>query len=234
MITCACSWSAITTWTRPGSSAPPSTARGAELAVHLVPDDGPLPALDGVDHVIVLGAAWSVYDEASIGDWIGDRAGLAAPGRPGRRARARHLLRRPGPVRGAGRRGHARAPARDRLDHRRDTGPRRDRARPVAGVPRGPVPAAAGRPHPGPQRGVRPGLRAPRQPRPFSFTPRSTAAQLKRWLDGGADATAAQQAGQDPVEFLAETTAREAAAAQRADRLVAAALRLARAQLAAR
>ena len=26
-------------------------ARGAALAVHLFPDDGPLPALDGVDHV---------------------------------------------------------------------------------------------------------------------------------------------------------------------------------------
>jgi hypothetical protein len=53
-------------------------------------------------------------------------------------------------------------------------------------------------------------------------------------LDGGADATAARHAGQDPVQFLAETTAREADAAERADRLVAAALRLARAQLAAR
>ena len=37
-------------------------ARGAELAVHLVPDDGPLPALDGVDHVVVLGAVSSVND----------------------------------------------------------------------------------------------------------------------------------------------------------------------------
>ena len=46
-------------------------ARGAELAVHLVPDDGPLPALGGVDHVVVLGAAWSVYDEQKVGRWIG-------------------------------------------------------------------------------------------------------------------------------------------------------------------
>ncbi len=35
-------------------------ARGAELTVHLVPADGPLPRLDGVDHVIVLGASWQV------------------------------------------------------------------------------------------------------------------------------------------------------------------------------
>ena len=37
-------------------------ARGATLAVHLFPDDGPLPALDGVDHVVVLGAVSSVND----------------------------------------------------------------------------------------------------------------------------------------------------------------------------
>src|SRR6266566_1141802 len=37
-------------------------ARGAALAVHLLPDDGPLPALDGVDHVVVLGAVSSVND----------------------------------------------------------------------------------------------------------------------------------------------------------------------------
>ena len=37
-------------------------ARGASLAVHLFPDEGPLPALDGVDHVIVLGAVSSVND----------------------------------------------------------------------------------------------------------------------------------------------------------------------------
>ena len=37
-------------------------ARGAELAVHLFPDDGPLPAFEGVDHVVVLGAVSSVND----------------------------------------------------------------------------------------------------------------------------------------------------------------------------
>ena len=37
-------------------------ARGAALDVHLLPDDGPLPALDGVDHVVVLGAVSSVND----------------------------------------------------------------------------------------------------------------------------------------------------------------------------
>src|SRR5258708_30009019 len=47
-------------------------ARGAELTVHLVPADGPLPRLDGVDHVIVLGASWSIYDQEAVGHWIDD------------------------------------------------------------------------------------------------------------------------------------------------------------------
>ena len=37
-------------------------ARGAGVAVHLFPDDGPLPAVDGLDHVVVLGAVSSVND----------------------------------------------------------------------------------------------------------------------------------------------------------------------------
>ncbi len=44
-------------------------ARGAALAVHLFPDDGPLPALVGVDHVVVLGAVSSVNDPDS---WIAE------------------------------------------------------------------------------------------------------------------------------------------------------------------
>ncbi len=37
-------------------------ARGAYVQVHLFPEDGPLPAVGGVDHIVILGAAWSVYD----------------------------------------------------------------------------------------------------------------------------------------------------------------------------
>jgi hypothetical protein len=66
------------------------------------------------------------------------------------------------------------------------------------------------------------------------FHPEVDGPQLKRWLDGGADSTAVAQAGQDPAQFLAETTAREPSSAQRADRLVGAALRLARAPLSPR
>ena len=37
-------------------------ARGADLSVHLFPDDGPLPAPGGADHIVVLGAVSSVND----------------------------------------------------------------------------------------------------------------------------------------------------------------------------
>ena len=47
-------------------------AHGAEFDVHMFPKEGPLPALDGVDHVIVLGAIWSVYDDSPDRAWIAD------------------------------------------------------------------------------------------------------------------------------------------------------------------
>ena len=47
-------------------------ARGAELSVCLFPKEGPLPALDGIDHIVVLGAVWSVYDDSPDRAWIAD------------------------------------------------------------------------------------------------------------------------------------------------------------------
>src|SRR6266536_3411261 len=47
-------------------------ARGAELSVHLFPADGPLPGLGGIDHVVVLGALCSVYDDGPACGWIAD------------------------------------------------------------------------------------------------------------------------------------------------------------------
>ncbi|MGH9298688.1 MAG: type 1 glutamine amidotransferase [Acidimicrobiales bacterium] len=44
--------------------------RGAELTTHLFPADGPLPSADGFDHVVLLGAKWSIYDRDSVGSWI--------------------------------------------------------------------------------------------------------------------------------------------------------------------
>ena len=61
-------------------------ARGAELDVHLFPDDGPLPGFDGADHIVVLGAVSSVNDSdpwiAAELDWIraADQAGLPVLG----------------------------------------------------------------------------------------------------------------------------------------------------------
>ncbi len=44
-------------------------ARGAEITVHLVTEDGPLPDPAGFDHVVVLGAISSVNDADA---WIAD------------------------------------------------------------------------------------------------------------------------------------------------------------------
>lgn len=37
---------------------------------------GPLPALDGIDALVLTGSRWSVYDHANIGGWIGDELEL--------------------------------------------------------------------------------------------------------------------------------------------------------------
>jgi GMP synthase-like glutamine amidotransferase len=54
----------------PGLIGEALVARGATLKIHLVPDDGPIPFLDGFDLGIVLGAKWSVYDRETVGGWI--------------------------------------------------------------------------------------------------------------------------------------------------------------------
>lgn len=63
-------------------------ARGAEVIAHLFPDDGPLPQLDGIDHVIMLGAIPSIYDDGHASwiqpelDWLraADQAGVPVLG----------------------------------------------------------------------------------------------------------------------------------------------------------
>jgi GMP synthase-like glutamine amidotransferase len=202
-------------------------ARGAELAVHLVPDDGPLPALDGVDHVIVLGAAPSLYDEAAVGHWIGDEL-----------AWLRRADRAGVPVLGICFGAQALSAA---LGGEVKPAPRHEIGWTTVET------LAPGLIEPGPwlefhgdqclpppqarilaRNDVCVQAFALRANLAVQFHPEVDGPQLKRWLDGGADATAAEQAGQDPAEFLARTIAEEPAAAQRADRLVAAALRLAR------
>jgi GMP synthase-like glutamine amidotransferase len=57
-------------------------ARGAEITMHLFPDEGVLPAFDGFDHIVVMGSVSSVNDAdpwiAAELDWLraADQAGL--------------------------------------------------------------------------------------------------------------------------------------------------------------
>jgi GMP synthase-like glutamine amidotransferase len=197
-------------------------ARGASLAVHLFPDQGPLPALDGVDHVIVLGAVSSVNDPDP---WIAEelawlRAADAA-GVPvlGICFGAQALCAALG--------GRVEAMERleigwvlvDSLD--RDVIPagpwlefHHDRCLLPAGVTVLASNDAA--------------VQAFRMGRHLAvqFHPEVDGPQLKRWLDAHTDADAGQL-GIDPDQFLADTIREEPAARARADRLVAAALNLA-------
>jgi GMP synthase-like glutamine amidotransferase len=194
-------------------------ARGAELAVHLFPDDGPLPALAGADHVVVLGAVSSVNDPDG---WIGEEL-----------ARLREADRAGVPILGIcfgaqaictmlG--GRVTAMARqefgwvmiDSLD-------------PEA-IPVGPWLEFHGdRCLPPPQATVlarnKAGVQAFRLGRHLAvqFHPEVDGPQLKRWLDAGGNRDA-ERAGLNPDQFLADTIREEPAARERADRLVAAAL----------
>ena len=47
-------------------------SRGADLAVHMFPKEGALPEPAGLDHVVVLGATFSVYSGGPNADWIAE------------------------------------------------------------------------------------------------------------------------------------------------------------------
>jgi GMP synthase-like glutamine amidotransferase len=200
-------------------------ARGAKLSTHLFPEDGPLPAIDGLDHVVMLGAAWSVYDPDTAGhgigaerDWLraadaaavpvlgicfGAQALCAALGgkvRPAMRPEIGWTVIRPAP------------------SELIEPGPWLEFHADECVLPAGAVPLAwtdacvqafAIGPHLGVQ-----------------FHPEVDGAQLDRWLRAGGQAEA-RAAGQDPAALLARTVAEEPRAAQRADRLVATARRMA-------
>jgi GMP synthase-like glutamine amidotransferase len=200
-------------------------ARGAELTVHLFPKEGPLPGPEGIDHVILLGADSSVYDDGPASAWIAaelawlrrlDEAGVPVLGICfGAQALAAAFGGRVEPAA----RKEVGWTAIDTLDP-------------------GLIPAGPWLEFHGDR------CRPPRQARllarnelgvqAFSvgrhlavqFHPEVDRAQLSRWLDAGGRAEA-ERAGQDPDRFLAQTAAAEPAARARADTLVASALRLA-------
>jgi GMP synthase-like glutamine amidotransferase len=200
-------------------------ARGAELSVHEFPAGGALPPLDGVDHVIILGAVWSVYEDG-ISSWIGaeldwiraaDAAGIPVLGICfGAQALTAALG---GQV--------ERAP---RLEVGWTTV---DTLDPDL-IEEGPwfefhgdlcVPPPHARVLASNEVCVQAFSVGPHLA--VQFHPEVDAVQLTRWLDDDRVRAEAAEAGQDPDKLIAQTEAEEPQAAARADRLVAAAFRLA-------
>ena len=197
-------------------------ARGAALAVHLFPDDGPLPALDGVDHIVVLGAISSVNDPdpwiAAELDWLrgADQAGVPVLGICfGAQALCAALG------------GRVEAMERkeigwtlvDSVDHELiPPGPWLEFHGDRCLLPPGTTVLARNEV----------AVQAFRIGRHLAvqFHPEVDGPQLKRWLDAGGSQEA-ERLGLDPDQFLADTIREEPAARERADRLVAAALRIA-------
>ncbi|HEY2549020.1 MAG TPA: gamma-glutamyl-gamma-aminobutyrate hydrolase family protein [Streptosporangiaceae bacterium] len=201
------------------------TEIGADLSMHHFPRDGDLPDLAGVDHVVVLGSVHSVNDGGAPGEWIAaelswlrqaDQAGIPVLGICfGAQALCAALG---GTV--------EQAPAKevgwvlvDSADQDLiPAGPwlefHGDRCLPPAGAT---VLASNDA-----------GAQA------FSigshlavqFHPEADGEQLRLWLDAGGRAEA-EQAGQDPAAFLAQTYAQDNDARKRAAQIVAAARRLA-------
>lgn len=199
-------------------------ARGAEIGVHLFPDEGPLPPLDGLDHVIMLGAVPSVYDDGHANwiepelDWLrsADKADVPVLGICfGAQALCTAFG---GKVVAAGRKeigwtmvtsvDEALVPAGPWLQFHGDRCEPPASARILASNEIGVQAFSLGR-HLAVQ-----------------FHPEVDGAQLALWLEAGGRREI-EEAGQDPDAVLARTVAEEPAARARADRLVAAALQLA-------
>ena len=208
----------------PGLIAEAFKARGAELSMHLSPDDGPLPPFDGADHIVMLGAIPSIYDpEVS---WIepelrwlraADEAGVPVLGIC---YGAQELCTIFG--------GQVVA-----ADQKEVGWLMIDSIRPDL-IPAGPWLLFHGdRCELPPEATIlatnATGIQAFSIGRHLGvqFHPEVDGAQLAQWLESGARRAAAE-AGQDPDELLAQAYAEEPASRARADRLVETALQLAR------
>jgi len=200
-------------------------ARGAKLTTHLFPDEGPLPPLAGADHLIVLGAIPSVYDDGPARGWIAEELAWL------READEARL-----PVFGICFGAQALCAAlggRVEAAARKEVGWTMIESFDPDLIPMGPWLQFHGdRCLPPPRAKILAvneiGVQAFSVGRHLAvqFHPEVDGAQLKQWLDAGARAEA-ERAGQNPEQFLAETVAQEPAARKRADRLVAAAILLA-------
>lgn len=210
----------------PGFVADAFANLGAALSTHLFPGDGELPALDGVDHLVVLGAIPSVNESGPPSLWIKQELAWL------RRADEAGV-----PVLGICFGAQALCSA---LGGEVEVAPGKeigwkmvDSADPSL-IPVGPwLQFHSDRCLPPPGATIlasnEMGVQAFAVGRHLAvqFHPEVDGAQLRAWLDSGGRAEAAE-AGVDPDEFLAQTIAEEPAAKARAATLVGTAVRLAR------